>query len=362
MNWGDSFTCVKEDDKVKYCFGDLQNSHLVNYIMYNNKVESVYANISSSNLNKINEYYKGYNEKSLSCISEIKFDGNRLDFLAGCGYIRYIPPLSIRIDGIKNHNKTIYEVRKERNSSSIFVAYVDKETYDLMSDAKSDLRYISTGKYPSNISLYKSMLDKGLIEDNISWYEMEFNSSIPKQLDELYYIGAFIFEQNTVVRDVINDEEINHSFEKMIELHYYTNYNKVDTSLIYGEKMNILDFKKENEELIMKNITGHNATEMIEELDGYKMIKFYESVIGLTPSLTYENVYENYLEEINSILYTKEDVTSKLLAPNPITLPDGSTLVPNEEIFKLVYGHNYYFKYDEYITLIKNIISDLDKE
>lgn len=370
-----NFTCIKEDDKIKHTFGELESSNLVNYIVCNNKIESVYTNITSNNLNRINEYYKDYNEKSLSYISDIKLDGNYADFLISssnknsladyCCYIKYIPPLSIRIDGIKNHNKTIYEVRKERNNSSLLVAYVDKETYVLMSDAKSDIRLIPDGKYPSSISLYKSMLDKGLIEDNICWYEMEYNSNIPKQLDGLYYIGAFMFEQNIVVRDVINDEEINYAFETMIEFDIY-NYNKVDTSLIYGEKMNILDFKKENEELIMKNITSREETEMIVELDGYKMIKFYESAFALPHAPIYENVYEHYLEEINCILYMKEDATYKM--PYVSIYTDGSGVVLGvvleEDSLKPLYvhGHNYYFKYDEYINLIKNIIDNVDNE
>lgn len=98
---------------------------------------------------------------------------------------------------------------------------------------------------------------------------------------------------------------------------------------------------------------------MIVELDGYKMIKFYESVFHLPNAPIYEKMYEHYLEEINSILYMKEEDATIF---KPIIYPDGSTRVPDEEIFKLVDGYNYYFKYDKYINLIKHIISTLDKE
>ena len=229
------------------------------------------------------------------------------------------------------------------------------------------------GKYPTAIAVYESLIEKGYIEDNITWYEMEYDIWIPKTLDDMYYLDVFMYQEITVIKDVIFNNDINFTFKILIEatgVNISSNGVRVKlsnesfcTNLIYGEKMLLDDFNSVNIEMIIKNVTGNKEIEEITYMNEEKLVCFYSSNIAPFNQYTkFEVVYEGFIEDIERILYKKEDVmfikTPLPTDPIEIELEDGTviTFTPSydETLLDIVEGYNYYFKYDDYIEYLKN--------
>lgn len=365
--------------EIKYCFGDNSSNKIINVIANNNKIESIYVNASSSNIEYINLYCDGYNEDSLCYIDDLKFEGaeHKPPKVYCCGF-NTITSLSSRIEGIKNQNKTIYEVKKSVEGSPLLAAYVNKETYDLITKVYENTRLIMGGKYPTAIAVYESLIEKGYIEDNITWYEMEYDTWIPKTLDNMYYLDVFMYQEITVIKDVIFNNDINFTFKILIEatgVNISSNGVRVKlsnesfhTNLIYGEKMLLDDFNGVNIEMIIKNVTGNKEIEEITYINEEKLVCFYSSNIAPFNQYTkFEVVYEGFIEDIERILYKKEEVMlngrepAKPFEPSGIILEDGTviTFTPSyiEAPIDILVGYNYFFKYDDYIEYLKNTLN-----
>lgn len=357
-------------NRIKYSFGDASLNRSVNVIVNNDKVETIYVNASSSNIEYINSYCDGYNENSLCYINDLKFEGAEQEPpKIYCYYFNTVMPLSSRIEGIKNQNKTIYEVKKSVENSPLLAAYVNKETYDLITKVYRNTYLVRGGKYPTSIAIYKSLIENGYIEDNIVWYEIEYDTCIPKTLDEMYYLDIFTYQEITVIKDVINNENINYTFKILIEtfgVDYINNSVKVSlpkelskTSLIYGNKMNVNDFENNNIEIIIKNVTGNIGIEKIIYENDEKFVSFFSSYFIIDPNATFEKAYEGYKFEIESILYKIEEVRlfkPEEIEPIDIVLEDGTiiTLTPSYKEILDILGYNYFFKYDDYINYLRN--------
>ncbi len=362
--------------EIKYCFGDNSSNRIINVIANNNKIESIYVNASSSNIEYINLYSDGYNEDSLCYIDDLKFEGAEQEppKVYCCGF-NTITSLSSRIEGIKNQNKTIYEVKKSVEGSPLLAAYVNKETYDLITKVYENTRLIIGGKYPTAIAVYESLIEKGYIEDNITWYEMEYDTWIPKTLDDMYYLDVFMYQEITVIKDVIFNNDINFTFKILIEatgVNISSNGVRVKlsnelfhTNLIYGEKMLLDDFNGVNIEMIIKNVTGNKEIEEITYINEEKLVCFYSSNIAPFNKYTkFEVVYEGFIEDIERILYKKEEVMllgqepAEPFEPSEIILEDGTviTFSPSyiERPIDILVGYIYLFKYDDYIEYLKN--------
>ena len=362
--------------KIKYSFGDTSINRIVNVVANNNKVESIYVNASSSNIAFINSYCDEYNEDSLCYIDDLKFEGSEQESqTVYCCYFNTITSLSTRIEGIKNQNKTIYEVKKSVEGSPLLAAYVNKETYDLIKKVYENTRLIIGGKYPKAISVYESLLEKGYIEDNIVWYEMEYDTWIPKTLDDMYYLETFMYQEITVIKDVIFNNDINFTFKILSEaiseatgveissnngIRVRLANESCHTNLIYGEKMLLDDFNNDNIEIIIKNVTGNSEIEEIIYMSEEKLVRFYSSTIApFNQNTKFEVVYEGFIEDIESMIFKKEDVMCiEPIVIERLELEDGTvipfTLSYDENLLDWVVGYNYLFKYDDYINYLRS--------
>ena len=362
--------------EIKYCFGDNSSNRIINVISNNNKIESIYVNASSLNVEYINSYCDGYNEDSLCYIDDLKFEGaEQVPPKVYCCGFNTITSLSSRIEGIKNKNKTIYEVKKSVEGSPLLVAYVNKETHDLIEKVYKNTQIVMGGKYPTAIAVYESLIEKGYIEDNITWYEMEYDTWIPKTLDDMYYLDVFMYQEITVIKDVIFNNNINFTFKILIEatgvksssngVRVKLSNELFHTNLIYGEKMLLDDFNGVNIEMIIKNVTGNKEIEEITYINEEKLVCFYSSNIAPINQYTkFEVVYEGFIEDIERILYKKEEVVlhgqepAKPVGPIEIILEDGTviTFTPSyiEAPIDILVGYNYFFKYDDYINYLMN--------
>lgn len=358
--------------EIRYSFNDIKNNNL-SYIMKDNKVASVFSSLDDSLLNKVNTYLEGYDENSMCYIKELSFDSIVPPQKVYCLLYNKVKSFSSRINGIKNNNKTIYEVEKSTENSPLMVAYVNEETYELISKVYQNTSLTYHGKYPTGMAIYKSLLDEGYIEDNIRWYEFTWDSFIYKELDSYYLLDAYIYEDITVIKDIINDININFNFEIMKEKalsggggKYYANKTNEEksTSLIYGEKMSLYEFNEDNIEQIMFNVTSNKEIEQISYLEKEKFITYLSIPSNATfGNNTFNIVYEGYTDEISELIYKVETISKKISITNgkyTVTfLPDGTPILlepsdEGEKIFDIVIGDMYYFKYDDYINYIKS--------
>ncbi len=343
------FSSEIEAEKVKLSFGDEKSDNIVNYVMKENEVETIYALANNKTVEKLNAYCGEYNQDSFCYIPELKFEGNEdPDKLYCCGY-NSITSLKTRIEGISTGKKTIYEVKKSTINSPLLAGYISQETYELVEKVRKNTPLVYGGKYPTSLAVYASLIEKGYIDEKIKWYEMEYDTLIPHVLEGMYYLDVFQYQEITVIKDIINNDNINHTFEILINpSSHYDSINKAEkvsheqketrTSLIYGEKMALADFTSENTEEIIKKVTGNKEIEEVIQVEGRKQIKFFgtSELLHLNFYATYDKVYEGYLEEINKLVVKKEDIYSE----------------QDDILVQLYLGSDYYFDYDEYVDFI----------
>lgn len=343
------FSSEMEAEKVRLSFGDEKSDNIVNYVMKENEVETIYALANNKTVEKLNAYCGEYNQDSFCYIPELKFEGNEdPDKLYCCGY-NLITSLKTRIEGISTGKKTIYEVKKNTINSPLLAGYISQETYELVEKVRKNTPLVYGGKYPTSLAVYASLIEKGYIDEKIKWYEMEYDTLIPHVLEGMYYLDVFQYQEITVIKDIINNDNINYTFEILINpSSHYDSINKAEkvsheqketrTSLIYGEKMALADFTSEKTEEIIKKVTGNKEIEEVIQVEGRKQIKFFgtSELLHLNFYATYDKVYEGYLEEINKLVVKKEDIYSE----------------QDDILVQLYLGSDYYFDYDEYVDFI----------
>lgn len=371
--------CTISNDQTKHTYSSLENCNPVNYILSTDsyKVMSIYANVSASHLNQIDEYYSGYNKDSLSYISDLKFEGKEEEFPLACSGYPYRKPLKERIDGIANNNQTIYEIECSINNSPLLGVYVSKETYDLIEIVKkyTPLVYRPIGYYPTNMALYYSLLERNYILDNLTWFEFEYNAGIPSELDGKYLLEFYQYQTITIIRDIIHKQNINYSITIMKkpalykfssrDNNYYVNIEESNSKTMYLKYASYYDiefFKSINDQMIMRDIANNRKegtiVEYIDMYNNHKVVRYSDE---LFVGGNYDSIYARYLEQLNNILLEKK--AKYLPYPRYLKIVGQSDPIINEiDIEEYIFGYDYYFDYELWIDFIHKAVENYDLE